>query len=197
MGSGVGGPARHAAARHGCTVTGIDLSAHFVRLATELSRRVGLADRVRFDVGSAVALPYADGSFSRAMLDHVGMNISAKDRVFAEVRRVLEPGGLFAVYEQMRTADGALRYPMPWADDETSSFVETRDRYGELLRGAGFVIEHDENCADTVAAPGPPPAGALTPVDLFGPGFVERIGNNLDAAARGVLSPVLLVARAA
>lgn len=196
VGSGVGGPARHAAARVGCRVTGIDLSPDFVHLATELTRRVGLADRVHFDVGSALAMPYADASFSHAMLDHVGMNIAAKDRVFAEVRRVLRPGGLFAVYEQMRTADGEIRYPLPWAEDETSSFVETRDRYGELLRAAGFVIEHDEHCGPRVAATGPPAAGSLTPADLFGPGFVERIGNNLDAAARGVLAPVLMVARA-
>ncbi len=124
VGSGVGGPARLAAARHGCRVTGIDLSPDFVDLARKLTDRVGLTDLVTFDVGSATALPYDDGSFSRAMLNHVGMNIAAKDRVFAEVRRVLEPDGLFAVYEQMRVGDGDLTYPMPWADDETSSFVE-------------------------------------------------------------------------
>ena len=42
VGSGVGGPARLAAARHGCRVTGIDLSPDFVELARSLTARVGL-----------------------------------------------------------------------------------------------------------------------------------------------------------
>lgn len=193
VGSGVGGPARLAAARHECRVTGIDLSPDFVDLARRLTERVGLAEQVTFDVGSATEMPYGDGTFARAMLNHVGMNIPDKAGVFAEVRRVLEPGGLFAVYEQMRLADGELTYPLPWAEDEASSFVERRERYAELLEAAGFTVDHDE---DRSSGLGPPPAGALTPGDLFGPGFAERIGNNLAATFSGIVAPVLMVARA-
>jgi ubiquinone/menaquinone biosynthesis C-methylase UbiE len=196
VGSGVGGPSRLAAARHGCAVTGIDLSPDFVGLARTLTARVGLSDLVTFDVGSATELPYDDGSFDRAMLNHVGMNIEAKDRVFAEVRRVLRPDGVFGVFEQMRVGDGDLTYPLPWAEDATSSFVETPARYGELLRSAGFHIDADEDRTAAVAASGPPAPGALTPAALFGPGFPERIGNNIAATAAGIVSPVLMVARA-
>ena len=196
VGCGVGGPARLAADRNGCRVTGIDLSPDFVDLAGKLTERMGLTGQVAFDVGSATDLPYDDGSFARAMLNHVGMNIPDKARVFAEVRRVLERGGLFAVYEQMRTGDGELTYPLPWAEDETSSFVESRQRYSALLRTAGFTLERNEDRTAALAAAGPPPPGVLTPGDLFGPGFGERIGNNLAASTAGVLSPVLMVARA-
>jgi len=197
VGSGIGGPARVAADRYACRVTGIDLSSDFVELARNLTARVGLTDLVTFDAGSATAMPYDDASFSRAMINHVGMNIEAKDRVFAEVRRVLEPDGLFAVYEQMRVGDGELTYPLPWAEDDTSSFVERRARYVELLQAAGFSIERDEDRTAEVAAAGPPPPGALTPADLFGPGFAERIGNNIAATMHGILAPVLIIARAA
>jgi SAM-dependent methyltransferase len=196
VGAGIGGPARMAADRCGCRVTGIDLSSDFIDLARTLSERVGLSELVTFDVGSATAMPYEDASFSRAMLNHVGMNIPEKDRVFAEVRRVLEPGGLFAVFEQMRVGEGELTYPLPWAEDATSSFVETRERYVELLIAAGFSIERDEDRTIEVASAGPPPPGALTPGDLFGPGFPERIGNNIAATMAGLLAPVLIVARA-
>lgn len=196
VGAGIGGPARLAADRHGCRVTGIDLSPDFVDLARTLTERVGLADRVAYDVGSATAMPYDDASFSRAMINHVGMNIEAKDQVFAEVRRVLEPDGRFGVYEQMRVGDGDLMFPMPWAEDASSSFVETRERYVELLQAAGFTIERDEDRTAAVATAGPPPAGSLTPADLFGPGFAERIGNNIAATMAGMLSPILIVARA-
>jgi ubiquinone/menaquinone biosynthesis C-methylase UbiE len=197
VGSGVGDPARFAAARHGCRVTGVDLSPDFVDLARRLTERVGLGELVSYDLGSATDLPSGDGSFSRAMLNHVGMNIAAKERVFNEVRRVLEPGGSFAVYEQMRTGDGEIRYPLPWAEDERSSFVERRERYVELLGVAGFLVERDEDLSAKLAAASPPSPGALTPGDLFGPAFAERIANNIAATRAGSLSPVLMVARAA
>jgi len=196
VGCGVGGPARMAAVRHGCRVTGIDLSPDFVELARSLTERLGLTSQVTHDVGSATELPYADGTFARAMLNHVGMNIADKAGVFTEVRRVLEPGGLFAVYEQMRTGDGELVYPLPWADAEASSFVDTRVGYAELLGDAGFIVEHDEDRTAANAAGGPPSPGALTPGDLFGPGFGERLANNITAAMAGTLSSVLMVARA-
>lgn len=148
-------------------------------------------------MGSATNLPYEDGSHDRAMLNHAGMNIADKSRLFAEVRRVLRPGGLFAVYEQMRLGDGPLRYPLPWAEDESSSFVEHRHRYVELLEDCGFSVEHDEDRTAANAAGGPPPPGALGPGDLFGPGFTERITNNITAAVEGTLGAVLIVARAA
>jgi SAM-dependent methyltransferase len=196
VGCGVGGPARTAAARHGCRVTGIDLSADFVGVARSLTDRVGLSSLARFDVGSATELAYPDGSFDRAMLNHVGMNMPDKARVFAEVRRVLPEGGLFAVHEQMRIGEGELTFPMPWADDESSSFVEAKDRYLELLDAAGFAVELEEDRTAANAAAGPPPPGAADPGVLFGEGFVERITNNIHAAMAGTLAAVLVVARA-
>jgi len=193
VGSGIGGPARLAAHRHGCRVTGVDLSPDFVEVARALTARLGLDDVTDFQVAPATALPFADASFSRAMMNHVGMNIADKAAVFAEVRRVLEPGGLFAVYDQMRVGDGELTFPLPWADTEDSSFVETAERYADLLAGAGFRVERDEDRTAANAAAGPP-AGALTPGALFGPGFGERLANNIVAAMTGTLAARLIVA---
>ena len=99
VGSGIGGPARYFASAYGCDVTGIDLTPAFVELANELTSRTGLADRVRFVQGSALALPFEAGSFDLATMNHVGMNIADKATLFAEVRRVLRPGGRFMIYE--------------------------------------------------------------------------------------------------
>ena len=196
VGSGIGGPARLAASRHGCRVTGIDLSPDFVALARSLTDRVGLTEQVSFDVGSATSLPYPDGTFSAAMQNHVGMNIADKAAVFAEVRRVLGPGGRFSVYDQMRVGDGDLTFPVPWAEDPAASFVETRQRYAELLDAAGFRVEHDEDRTAANAAGGPPQAGALSLGDLFGPGFDERMRNVIVAAMSGTIGGILMIARA-
>src|SRR5438270_8474067 len=45
LGSGLGGPARTLATDFGCRVTGLDLTEAFVRTATMLTARVGLADQ--------------------------------------------------------------------------------------------------------------------------------------------------------
>lgn len=206
VGCGIGGPARMAAADHGCRVTGVDLSPDFVAAARTLTAAVGLGDRVEFRVGAGDGLGVDAGSFDAAMLVHVGMNIPDKSAVFGQVRRALRDGGRFAVFEQMRTADGDLPYPLPWAEDARSSFVASPDDYADALRAAGFtIISTDDRSAQTSGPPGPPadPPGppadppGLTPAAVFGPRFVERIGNNLAAARAGLLSPVLIVAEAA
>ena len=66
IGSGLGGPARYLAQVCGCRVTGIDLTAEFVAVATDLTRRTRLTDRVAFRQGSALDLPFSDASFDLA-----------------------------------------------------------------------------------------------------------------------------------
>jgi SAM-dependent methyltransferase len=97
------------AATFGCRVTGIDLTEEFVAVARELTRRCGLAERVRFEPGDALAMPFADASFDGATLIHVGMNIADKATLFAEARRVLRPGGRFLCLEFSRPVADALR----------------------------------------------------------------------------------------
>ena len=91
VGAGIGGPARHFAEAYGCDVTGIDLTPAFVDLATELTERTGLAGRVRFVTGSALAMPFQDDAFDLATMFHVGMNIADKPALFAEVRGCCAP----------------------------------------------------------------------------------------------------------
>jgi MPBQ/MSBQ methyltransferase len=197
VGCGIGGPSRVAAATYGCPVVGVDLSPDFVRAATALTERVGLGTLVHHEVLSADALGFEDGSFDRALMIHVGMNLPDKGAVFAEVRRVLRPGGLFGLFEQMRTGEGALPYPMPWARDASSSFVSDPATYVELLEAAGFdvVLREDRTGTVTGAAAGRRP-GSLGPAAVFGPGFTERFDHLAAATRAGLLAPVLLLARA-
>src|SRR5215475_3427635 len=99
VGSGIGGPARYFAQRFGCRVTGIDLTAEFCDIARVLTRAVGLADRVAFDEGNPLALPFADASFDGAYSMNVSMNIADKAALFREIRRALKPGAWFVLSE--------------------------------------------------------------------------------------------------
>jgi MPBQ/MSBQ methyltransferase len=193
VGCGIGGPAR-LAATYGAQVTGIDLTPEFVEAATALTERVGMTDRASFVATPGESLPFEDDSFDAAVMVHVGMNVPDKQAVFAEVHRVVAPSGRFALYEQMRTGEGDLPYPLPWAVDERSSFVETVEDYRTHLEGAGFSVEDVED--RTGSTLGPPPEGPISPLVVFGPAFAQRIGNNVGAVKAGLLGAVLVVARA-
>ena len=123
VGCGIGGASRVAAANYRCPVVGIDLSPEFIRVGRQLTEQVGLAGLVDLRVASGDRIDLDDASLDRAMIIHVGMNIPDKPAVFAEVRRVLKPGGTFGLYEQMQVGRGVPNYPLPWAEDERSSFV--------------------------------------------------------------------------
>ncbi len=195
VGCGIGGASRVAAATYRCPVVGIDLSPDFIRVGRQLTEQVGLAGLVDLRVASGDRIDLADASLDRAMIIHVGMNIPDKPAVFAEVRRVLKPGAIFGVYEQMQVGDGEPTYPLPWAEDERSSFVETAEAYALALQSTGFVVEHTEDRrAATAGPPGPEPR--LSPAAVFGPSFAERIANNIAATRAGILVPTVMIARA-
>ncbi len=99
LGCGIGGPARYLAATFGCKVTGVDLSPGFIDAATYLTARCGLSDRVTFQVGDALHLPFEDAAFDTVFLQHVAMNVEDRAALYAEVRRVLTIGGRFVTYD--------------------------------------------------------------------------------------------------
>jgi len=144
VGCGIGGPARYFGGR-GCRVTGIDLTDEFVRVAQSLTRMVKLDQSVQFRQASALELPYASGTFDGAYTIHVCMNIADKAGVFREVARVLKPGARFSIFDLMRTSDGPLTFPLPWAQTPETSFVASLDDYRRELQAAGFRIEHQRD----------------------------------------------------
>lgn len=139
VGSGIGGPARYFASRFGCRITGIDLTDAFCAVAQEVTAQVGLQDRVRFEQGDALAMPFADASFDGAYSMNVSMNIADKAALYAEIHRVLKPAGWLMLSEIARGDGGELDYPTPWAETPESSFLATPGQTEEGLRSCGFV----------------------------------------------------------
>jgi ubiquinone/menaquinone biosynthesis C-methylase UbiE len=140
IGSGLGGPARYLAHVHGCRVTGIDLTAEFVATAADLTRRTHLSDRVAFQQASALDLPFPDASFDLAWSQNVAMNIADRARYYAEMRRVLKPGGRLAIQDVAQGPGGPLHYPVMWADTPVTSFLRTPEETRALLEGAAFQV---------------------------------------------------------
>jgi len=200
VGSGIGGPARTIAARYGARVTGVDLTPDFVETARRLTETVGL--KADFVVGSALDLPFPDASFDLATLLHVGMNIPDKPRLFVEVARVLVPGGTFAVFEVMRFGAHPA-FPLPWAANAASSFLETPDAYLAAADAAGFapVARRDRGeiardffarMQEAMAAGRVPPVGLPL---LMGEAAAQKVANMVAAVGSGDIQPVEMIFR--
>jgi len=140
VGSGIGGPARYFANRFGCRVTGIDLTPQFCDVARHLTRLLDLEDRVRFEVGDALAMLFPDGGFDGAYSMNVSMNIADKDAFYREIRRVLKPGAWLVLSEIAKGDGGDLDYPTPWASSERASFLSTPEETRRGLLEAGFDV---------------------------------------------------------
>ena len=205
VGSGLGGASRYFAHERGYRVTGIDLTEEYVRAAEALAQRVGLADRVSYRQGSALDLPFAPATFDGAYMLHVGMNIQDKARLFAEVRRVLRPGGFFGVYDVMREGGGDLGFPVPWASSPATSFVESAAAYRRLLEDAGFAVRKERGRrgfaidffrnmrAQAAQRGGPPPLGLHI---LMGATAPQKVANMIGNLERGLIAPTEIVGRA-
>jgi ubiquinone/menaquinone biosynthesis C-methylase UbiE len=148
LGSGLGGPARTLAESTGCTVTGIDLTPEFCEVATTLSEWTGLSGRTRFQVGDATATSLPDLAFDAALTVHVAMNIADKRALYAEAFRVLRPGGRFVVYDVLQGEGGEVHYPVPWANDASTSFLATPEEMREMLPAAGFEVTSEVDSSD-------------------------------------------------
>lgn len=204
IGAGLGGPSRYFAQTFGCRVSGVDLSEEYVAVARSLSRRVGLDGLVDYWQASALDLPFADASFDAAYMQHVGMNIADKPRLFDEVHRVLRPGGSFGIYDIMCTGEAPLKFPLPWASGAETSFIEAPADYRALLGTAGFEIVKERDWApfalefyrkirSKAAAGGGPPALSLHVI--IGPTAPQRIGNMVALLEQGTIAPIEMICR--
>jgi len=115
-------------------------------LAAALRKRLG--GRVDIVDGDGTAMPFADGSFSAAacftMLHHVPA-AAMQDQLFAEVRRVLRPGGVFAGTDSV---GGGLIFKLAHLGDINVPLDPAK--LGTRLEDAGFervAIDHGPGAA--------------------------------------------------
>jgi ubiquinone/menaquinone biosynthesis C-methylase UbiE len=202
IGCGLGGPARQIAAHYGCHVTGIDLTRDYIEAGNVLSGWLHLKDRVSLQQGDALALPFADGSFAAAYMLHVGMNIADKSVLFSEVARVLCAGARLGVYDVMRTGEGELPYPLPWAGSADTNAIAAPEQYRDMLSATGFEILSERQRRDVAldyfarqrarTATGTAALGVQT---LMGTRRPQMVRNMSESISAGRIAPVEIIAR--
>jgi len=117
-----------------------------------LAERTGLAGKVEYRQGDALAMPFADRSFDVAWSQSVAMNIADRDRLNNEIKRVLKPTGRFAFSDVVDAGGGAPHFPVPWARESSISFLLTAQATRAKLEAAGFnVITFEDETARALA----------------------------------------------
>jgi demethylmenaquinone methyltransferase/2-methoxy-6-polyprenyl-1,4-benzoquinol methylase/phosphoethanolamine N-methyltransferase len=122
---------------------GIDASPEMVALAEREAARRGVA--AQFQLGVAEALPFPDGMFdvvmSRLVIHHLPGDLKA--RAFAEMRRVLRPGGVCLAVEFDPSASPLVRAGMAHLGAlEGMASIGYRG-YAPLMAAAGLsAVEH-------------------------------------------------------
>ena len=89
------------AARHfpGARVVGMDFTAAMIDVARRRTAGGPEAGRIRYGRGTAMRLPFPDGSFDLLTNAFLARNLVDLDRALVEMRRVLRPGGVLMILE--------------------------------------------------------------------------------------------------
>jgi len=139
IGCGVGGLDEVLAGEFGAKVIGVDVAKLVVQLGQERIARSPHKNRIEIRLTEPGPLPFPDASFDVVFGKDAWLHIPDKAAFFAEVSRVLKPGGIVACGDWMKA-------PGPYSSDMEYFFkmegltynLVTLAEYGELVHGAGF-----------------------------------------------------------
>ena len=140
-GCGIGGTSRRVASVTGASVIGIDITPEAVEAAIAINVATGMNDQVSIYLGTSTAMPFDDGSFDVVLVQHCAMQIEAKVDLVTECRRVMGEGGRLLFHDWFLGAGQPVLFPVPWAADEGTSFLEPLAGMTSRLEAAGFDVE--------------------------------------------------------
>lgn len=93
----------------GCRVTGVDLSEGMIEVGRRKVAREGLDDRIALQAADALELPFPDASFDAVTVAYGVRNFEHLDLGYAEMLRVLRPGGMLCVIELTPPANPVVK----------------------------------------------------------------------------------------
>jgi len=139
IGCGIGGPAFEMLQTHGAQVTGIDLEQPLINRANADAKKYGLNEHCQFMTVTPGRLPFADASFDIVTSSGAITQTPDKPTLYADILRVLSPGGHFSCYEWMRGPNAYSDDMKYWFELEGLTYaLLTLDNYADQIRDAGF-----------------------------------------------------------
>ncbi|MEJ1994144.1 MAG: methyltransferase domain-containing protein [Limibacillus sp.] len=141
IGCGSGGIAIELVETYGAGhVTGIDVEGPVLKRAEERALARGLTDRLTFKKVEPGPLPFPDESFDVVFSKDSMIHIPDKEALFADVFRILRPGGWFVASDWLISHDGEPSPEMKYyvKMEELSFGMASPARYEKALAAAGF-----------------------------------------------------------
>lgn len=132
--SGTGETACFLAEKFDVHVLGIDRSDQMIQRSTEKAQHKGLA--VEFQKADAQHLPFGDGMFDAAICECT-LCLLPKDRVLAEMLRVVRPGGYVGMHDLCWKPDAPASLKRTLAEIE-GEVPETLEGWQQLFHKAGM-----------------------------------------------------------
>jgi ubiquinone/menaquinone biosynthesis C-methylase UbiE len=153
-------------------VVAADAARHMIAVAEHNVRRAGFESRIQLRLVDAKRMPFADGEFPAVMSNSIVHHIPDPRTVFAEIARVVMPGGTIFVRDLLRPPDAAtLRHLVDtYAGDANA---HQRKMFAESLHAALTVDEVRE----LVAGAGYDPAGVRPTTDRHWTWSVRPVGQ--------------------
>eukprot|EP01127_Copromyxa_protea_P005587 TRINITY_DN15486_c0_g1_i1.p2 TRINITY_DN15486_c0_g1~~TRINITY_DN15486_c0_g1_i1.p2 ORF type:complete len:358 (-),score=95.64 TRINITY_DN15486_c0_g1_i1:123-1196(-) len=103
VGCGIGGPLSNIALNTGGHITGLNNNSYQVSRGNKIIAECGLDKTCNFIKGDFCHMPLPDASYDKAYAIESTCHAPSREDVFAEIYRVLKPGGVFGVYEWVLT----------------------------------------------------------------------------------------------
>ncbi len=128
-------------------ITGFDVEGPVIAAARQRAAQNGLTDQVSFVRGAPGPLPFDDQSFDIVFSKDALIHVGDKETLFAEIHRVLKPGGVFVASDWLTSHDGPPSPEMTayLAAEGLSFGMASAARYEAALRGAGFTDVRSRN----------------------------------------------------
>ena len=138
IGAGYGGAARYLAKTYGCRVTCLNLSDVQNAYNEKKNREQGLSSLIRVVHGNFEALPFQSGVFDVVWSQDAILHSSNRQKVLAEVVRVLGPGGQFVFTDPMQADDCPQGVLQPILDRIHLASLGSPAFYREELKKLGM-----------------------------------------------------------
>jgi phosphoethanolamine N-methyltransferase len=141
LGCGTGGITRFLAETwRPASIVGVDIDRGLIERATKRAADAGLGSSVTFRTVAPGPLPFADGSFDVVFSKDAMVHIEDKEALFADIFRILRPGGRVAASDWMSGNDGPFSAAMAYyLQTEGLGFgMASPTRYRTAMAAAGF-----------------------------------------------------------
>ncbi|MGR3343936.1 MAG: methyltransferase domain-containing protein [Paracoccaceae bacterium] len=140
IGCGTGGPAIVLARDFGANMVCVDVEEQLLARARRNAAAASMSARIEFKLVAPGPLPFDDGVFDMVFSKDSMLHIPDKRALFADIFRVMVPGGVFAASDWLagENADNDPAFRRYVEDGQLNFSMATTQQTEDALREAGF-----------------------------------------------------------